>query len=186
MMQAVPTLAGPRVGLRVMREDDVPALFALYSDLVGMRYWSFKPLTELAQAQEQYERNRRGLEAGDCIPWVIVPSGADGMIGTCSLFAIDARHRRAMIGYALARRHWGKGLATEALRLALDHAFGAMALHRVEADIDPRNRASLRLVERVGFRAEGVQRERWFVGDEIQDSALYGLLARDYAATPTA
>jgi RimJ/RimL family protein N-acetyltransferase len=175
-------LSGPRVGLRLMRADDVAALYELYADPVGMRYWSFPPLTGIDQAREQFERNQRGLAAGECMPWVIVPHGAERMIGTCSLFAIDARHRRAMVGYALARAHWGSGLATEALRLALAHAFGAMRLHRLEADIDPRNLASVRLIERVGFAREGLQRERWIVGDDIQDSALYGLLARDWAA----
>jgi [ribosomal protein S5]-alanine N-acetyltransferase len=54
-----------------------------------------------------------------------------------------------------------------------------LGLHRVEADIDPRNRASLRLVEALGFRHEGTLRARYHVGGEIQDSAIYGLLADD-------
>jgi RimJ/RimL family protein N-acetyltransferase len=181
----VPAIDGPRVRLRAMRRGDVPALFALQSDPVGMRYWSYPPLTGIEQAQTQFDRNARAARKGDCIPWTIASADGDAMIGTCTLFAIDTTHRRAMLGYALARPHWGRGYAQEALRLALGHAFGALGLHRVEADIDPRNVASTRLVERVGFAREGLLRERWFVGDDIQDSVLYGLLARDYAATPT-
>ena len=55
-----------------------------------------------------------------------------------------------------------------------------MALNRVEADIDPRNEASARTLERLGFRREGLLRERWIVGDEVSDTALYGLLQRDW------
>jgi RimJ/RimL family protein N-acetyltransferase len=193
----LPLLAGKRVHLRAMRQDDVSALFALQSDPVGMRYWSYSPLTRIEQAQEMFERNDRSARAGESLPWAIALNPVDArhdgaavigtcLIGTCTLFALDATHRRALIGYALARAHWGQGYAQEALRLALPHAFGALALNRVEADIDPRNVASVRVVERVGFKREGLLRERWWVGDDVQDSVIYGLLARDHAATRSA
>ena len=54
-----------------------------------------------------------------------------------------------------------------------------IGLNRLEADIDPRNVASAGLLERLGFVREGLLRERWIVGDEVSDSALYGLLASD-------
>ena len=176
-----PALRGARVHLRAMRPDDVPALFALQSDPAGMRYWSYPPLTRIEQALEMFDKNERAAHAGDCLPWAVALARDDAMIGTCTLFAFDAKHRRAMIGYALARAHWGHGYAQEALRLALGHAFGPLGLHRVEADIDPRNAASLRVIERVGFVREGLLRERWLVGDDVQDSAMYGLLAREFA-----
>jgi len=188
----LPLLTGERVHLRAMRQDDVAALFALQSDPVGMRYWSHAPLIRIEQAQEVFERNDRNARAGESLPWAIALNpddarqGGDALIGTCSLFALDATHRRALIGYALARAHWGQGYAQEALRLALPHAFGALALNRVEADIDPRNVASVRVVERLGFTREGLLRERWRVGDDVQDSVIYGLLARDHAATRSA
>jgi ribosomal-protein-alanine N-acetyltransferase len=181
-----PLLEGARVRLRAMRQSDVPALFALQSDPVGMRYWSYPPLEKPEQAQELFDRNDRDGRAGEIFPWAIAIRTDDALIGTCTLFAIDASHRRAMIGYALARGHWGNGYAREALRLAVEHAFGALALLRIEADIDPRNVPSVRLVERLGFVREGLLRERYRVGDDVQDSALYGLLARDYAAALTA
>jgi len=55
----LPLLAGERVHLRAMRQDDVGALFALQSDPVGMRYWSYPPLSRIEQAQEMFERNER-------------------------------------------------------------------------------------------------------------------------------
>jgi RimJ/RimL family protein N-acetyltransferase len=182
---ALPELHGARVTLRAMRAADVPALFAMQSDPVGMRYWSYPPLARIEQAEQLFERNVRATETGECLPWIVSLPLDDAMIGTCTLFALDTAHRRAMVGYGLDRQHWGRGYAQEALHLALGHAFGALALHRIEADIDPRNTASTRLIERVGFTREGLLRERWFVGDDIQDSVIYGLLARDYAATPT-
>jgi RimJ/RimL family protein N-acetyltransferase len=68
----------------------------------------------------------------------------------------------------------------EALTAVIDYAFGPLGLRRLEADTDPRNGASLRTLERLGFTREGLLRERWQVGDEIPDSALWGLLAREW------
>jgi len=181
----LPEFEDVRVRLRAMRQDDVPALFSLKSDPVGMRFWSHPPMTDLAQAQEMYEKTVLGAQAGEFLPWVVALSANDSMIGTCTLFAIDKAHRRAMIGYALVRTQWGNGYAQDALRMVLTYAFGTLQLHRIEADIDPRNTASARLIERMGFVREGLLRERWHVGSDVQDSALYGLLARDYAATQT-
>jgi len=64
--------------------------------------------------------------------------------------------------------------------MILRHLFDGMGLRRIEADIDPRNLASCRLVEKLGFVREGTLRERWHVNGEVCDSAIYGLLRRDF------
>ncbi len=68
----------------------------------------------------------------------------------------------------------------EALRALLGHGFAELGLNRVEADIDPRNAASARSLERLGFKKEGHLRERWIVGDEVSDTATYGLLKSEW------
>ena len=73
----------------------------------------------------------------------------------------------------------------EALRALLDFGFGELDLNRIEADIDPRNSASARTLERLGFTKEGYLRERWIVGDEVSDTALYGLLRREWMERPS-
>jgi ribosomal-protein-alanine N-acetyltransferase len=65
----------------------------------------------------------------------------------------------------------------------LQYGFEDLHLHRVEADTDPRNVASGRALERLGFKLEGHLRERWIVGDEISDTALYGLIRSDWDAS---
>ena len=68
----------------------------------------------------------------------------------------------------------------DALGTLVAHAFTALDCHRLEADIDPANAASARLLEALGFVREGHLRERWIVGDTISDSYLYGLLRHDW------
>ena len=182
----LPLLQGARVQLRMLRAADVPQLYAQFSDPKVMRYWSRSPLMRIEEAQTLFEELDRGVGSGEFAQWAIARRSDDLMIGSCALFAHQQVHRRAAVGYALASAHWGQGYGHEALRLALNHAFDILELHRLEADVDPRNAASIRLLEKLGFVREGVLRERWHVGGEVQDSAIYALLAPDYAASTAA
>jgi len=172
-----PVLDTPRLRLRAPVDADVPALFAIFRDPEAMRYWTTPAMTNLAEADALLRDIHHHAEAGTLFQWGIARREDDEVIGTSTLFRIDEEHRRCELGYILRRDHWGRGLAHEALTAVVNHAFGAMGLHRLEADIDPRNAASIRSVERLGFALEGHLRERYFVGDEIQDSLIYGLLA---------
>jgi RimJ/RimL family protein N-acetyltransferase len=104
------------------------------------------------------------------------------LIGQAALHHFDGQNRRCEVGYALGRAHWGKGYIGEALAAMLGHGFAELHLNRVEADIDPRNPASAKALVRLGFRHEGLLRERWIVNGEICDTAFYGLLKRDWDA----
>ena len=68
----------------------------------------------------------------------------------------------------------------EALDAFITYAFETLDLNRLEADIDPRNHASAKTLERLGFQQEGHLRERWIVSGEVSDTWLYGLLRRDW------
>jgi RimJ/RimL family protein N-acetyltransferase len=174
-------LQGPRVSLRALAKSDVDAIFALFSDPEAMRYWAYLPYTERAQAEQRLERDFIGMAEQASFPWGIAQGAA--LIGTVTLHDLNLAQGRAEIGYMLGRAHWGQGLAREAVSLAIDHAFGPLELRRLEADIDPRNTASQKLLERLGFQKEGYLRQRWRVGDEISDTALYGLLRSDWEAS---
>ena len=173
-----------RLGLRLLAEGDEHALFAIHSDPEFMRYWSTPPWTSLDQAVQLIAKDTRELAAGMHFRLGIFERQSGQLIGTCSLFKIDAQCRRAEIGYGIAREFWRQGFMTEAVSTLIDYAFGELKLHRLEADIDPRNTGSGRSLEKLGFLREGYLRERWIVGDEISDTALYGLLAREWFARP--
>lgn len=177
---ALPTITTERLTLRRLVPDDAAALFAIFGDPAVTRYWSHTAWTDLAAAEQRVTDSARGLADGTSLTWGIARRDDDGVIGTCTLWAISHEHRRAEVGYALARAHWGRGYAAEALPPMFDHAFGALALHRLEADVDPRNAASLRALERLGFVREGLLRECYHVAGEVQDAVILGLLARDW------
>jgi RimJ/RimL family protein N-acetyltransferase len=174
------TLATARLDLRPLTAADAPALFALKSDAAVQRYGSPTPWTQPEPALAWLERDRRGMADGLHVQFAVCRREDDAMLGTCTLYDIDASCRRADVGYALLPSAWGRGYANEAVTALLDWGFEHLALNRVEADIDPRNTASARALERRGFTREGHLRERWIVGGEVSDSWIYGLLAREW------
>lgn len=180
--EVLPVLDALRLQLRGWQAEDLPAYFALYSDPRVMRYWSFAPYRNPDEARPRFERDLAAREPGQALAWAITLRGTGRVVGAATLFGIDAGQGRAQLGYALASAHWRQGYAREAVSTVLGHAFGRLALRRVEADTDPRNLASCRLLQCLGFQREGLLRERWQVDGEVQDTALYGLLARDWRA----
>jgi RimJ/RimL family protein N-acetyltransferase len=175
-----------RLLLRPLRPADAPQLFTIFSDPQVMRYWSTPPWSDLTPARAMIERDLKAMAAGEYVRFGIERLADGVLLGQCTLFNWQATCRRAEIGYGQAASAWGQGFMHEALQALLDFGFGTMNLNRVEADIDPRNGASARSLLRLGFRAEGLLRERWIVGGEVSDSALYGLLRSERHAAPSA
>lgn len=105
------------------------------------------------------------------------------IIGTCTLARLNADHRRADIGFVLAHTHWRHGYMFEAVCALLQFAFVDLKLHRLTADADPRNAASIRLLDRLGFQREGYLRKHYLVGGEKQDAVIFGLLQTEFQAS---
>jgi RimJ/RimL family protein N-acetyltransferase len=176
----LPTISTERLRLRWLTTDDVPALAAIFGDPEVCRFWSSPALSDIAAAEALHSEIVRGFAARSLFQWGIAERGTNAVIGTCTLASLSSEHRRAEVGFALARAKWGRGYISEALPALLDFAFGTLDLHRLEADVDPRNERSIRVLERLGFEREGYLRERYHVNGELQDAVLYGLLRRDW------
>lgn len=154
-------------------------MFAMYSDLEFMRYWPFPVMARLEQAVEYLARRMQGSATGTEIVWAIELVSTQAMIGTCCLSNADAVSKHAELGFGLRRPFWGHGYMTEAARAVINCGFDTLRLHRIEAEIDPRNIASARVLERLGFVKEGLLRERWIIDGHLSDGAIYGLLRSD-------
>lgn len=176
----LPVLPGERVVLRWLTARDAEDIFEIFSDEETARFWSTTAMTARSQARTLLREIREEHATGELHEWGLCLADGARVIGTCALFHLDVDNRRAEVGFALGRPWWGRGLMGEGLTVLLDFAFGPLGLRRLEADVDPRNQASIKLLEGLGFRREGILRERWNVGGELQDAAYYGLLARDY------
>ena len=182
----LPTLDATRVRLRWVTEADAESLYAVFSDPAVMRYWSTPPMSGIGEAQALVAEIHEFFRAQRLFQWGLARLEDDRVIGTCTLFAINAVQRRCELGYALGHEYWGRGYMYEALTGLVGFAFGTLGMRRLEADIDPRNPRSLKLLERLGFRREGLLRERWTVNGELQDSVLLGLLRQEWRSGPAA
>ena len=142
------------------------ALYGIFSHPEVMRYWSTPPLADRESAVTLLNEIHDGFKRRALLKWGIARNTDNALIGTTTLFNLDFNSRRAEIGYGLGRAHWGHGYMHEALTALLNYAFDVLEFRRLEADVDPRNVASIRTVERLGFQREGYLRERWQVNGE--------------------
>ena len=181
--ERLPSLETPRLRLRWLDDRDVAALQSVFSDPEVLRYWGGDPTPDEAAARRLLEQIQDGFVRRELFQWGIARRDDDAVVGTCTLTRIDSRNRRAEVGFALGRAHWGHGYAGEAMRRLLALAFGELDLIRLEADVDPRNVRSIAVLERLGFRREGLLRERWLVAGEAQDSLVHGLLRREWSGS---
>lgn len=176
----LPTLRGTSVRLRHITAADGPALLEVFGNPRVARFIGIPLLRGDQDVQDLLESISMGIRCNDLLQWGVTLLESDRLIGTCTLAHIDWANERAEIGFALATSAWGKGVMRAALPLLIDHAFASLGLHRLEADVDPRNDRSLRLLDQLGFRREGLMRERHLVAGERQDTVFLGLLAADW------
>lgn len=178
---SLPTIPTERLLLREITPEDVPALFGVFGDPVVCRYRLRPALPDLAAAAAFQADVARRFQEREMFQWGIAGRADGTLVGTCTLHALSDEHRRAELGYTLARAAWGRGYVAEALPALIRFAFETLKLHRLEANVDPRNERSIRVLEREGFEREGHLRERYHVQGEVQDALLFGLLRREWS-----
>lgn len=171
---------GERVLIRHARPDDEQA----FLDAVRGSRELHVPWTFLPDRPEGFRAMlERAADPGDEL--LLICRHEDGaLVGVAHLGQIVlGDFRNAYLGYSAFAPHEGKGYMTEGLGLVLRHAFGAIGLHRVEANVQPDNDRSIALVERLGFRREGFSPRYLRIGGEWRDHVRYAILAEEVEPT---
>jgi RimJ/RimL family protein N-acetyltransferase len=179
---ARPIFTTARLKLRPIAASDAKGLHAAYGDPEAMRFWDTAPSRDLDETKKRIPKNTPQFGM-----WAVLSKDGKRFLGMVNFHARNAAHRRVAIGYILARAHWRQGLMGEAMVPFLgfcfgDHRFGGLGCHRVEALIEPENAASRGLAESLGFRAEGLMRDRLCVEDKFLSVVMYALLSEDWHA----
>jgi RimJ/RimL family protein N-acetyltransferase len=171
----------PRLALRRFRPEDAPALAAYRSDPAVARYQGWTAPVPLASAAALVREFAAGTPGQPGWFQYAMARKADGcLLGDLGV-KLHENGMQAELGVTLAPEHQGHGYATEAVRAVLHHLFQQCGLRRVSAECDARNRGSERLLERVGFRREGLRPAFTWLKGEWTDDMLFGLLADDWA-----
>lgn len=114
--------------------------------------------------------------------WIVTLKGDSRPIGSLGFYKWSASTSyQAEMGYDLAKEHWGKGIMTEAMNAVIDFGFERMKLNRIEVYIMPRNKRSAKMIKGLGFKREGLLRERWFdENGNYTDDILFSMLRSDW------
>ncbi len=178
----LPPLETERLLLRRLAVDDVLDLHAYACDPEVARLTTWEPHASTEASRAFINAVLAKYAAGDIAPWGIVLKAEGRLVGTSGFVYWNPQHGRAEVGCALARRLWGRGLMTEAVRRACAFGFEVMGCNRIEALCLPENVASARLMEKVGMRFEGVLRECAWTRGPYRDRRLYSVLRRQWRA----
>lgn len=178
-------LRGDKIYLRILQEDDAQAFTSVLK--VNKNYWSvFEPrqdpgfYTVSTQREKIREslyqlRNRREYNFG------IFDNITGDLVGHISLYNIKRLpFLSAFIGYSIDEQKTGRGIGTEGLKLVTAFAFEEVGLHRIEAYVSPRNKGSISVLEKSGYKQEGLLRKVLYINGVWEDHYLYGILEDDF------
>ncbi|WP_420749646.1 GNAT family N-acetyltransferase [Rhodococcus sp. O3] len=152
-----PTLEGTRVRLEPLTMEHAPGLLAAVDDAEAIFRWTSVIIEELADAEAFV---RAALDDPDRLPYAIVDTRTNAVVGTTSYYGIDPAHRKLVIGYTwLSRAAQGTGVNAESKLLLLRRAFEELGAVRVEWHTDERNAHSRGAIAKLGAEFEGLLRK---------------------------
>lgn len=169
--------------LRALREDDLPFLERLSTDPEALGPFEWPGFTDVQAPRRRWEKDGYLTPTSGTVAIATEDDTAAGI----ALWKSEGRGTPAgvtyEIGIALLPEHRGRGLGTAAQRLLIDYLLDHTTANRIEAITNGDNLAEQRSLEKLGFRREGLMRERSFIGGRYHDVIVYGLLRTE--ARPT-
>jgi [ribosomal protein S5]-alanine N-acetyltransferase len=175
-----PELSSSRLLLKQPTRADADAVLRVFSNPEVVRYYNVDLMLSRDEAVSVIESRRRRYETGYGIRWGIYLRESGVYVGSCGYEVLHRAWRYAEIGYELGREHWGNGYMTEALRAMIRYGIAHLDLHRIEAQVEPENAASKAVLLTLGFKEEGIARERGYWRRAYHDLAQFGLLATEF------
>jgi len=170
-----PVIKTDRLILREILDSDKNEIFEIYSDHNVMKYFGSIPFSAINEAVDRISLTGNGFKNKEGIRWGITVYPENKLAGSAGIWRIDKKNFRGEIGYELSKNHWRKGIMKEALIEIINFAFVKMNLHTLEANTDPLNNASNKLLESLGFVKEGQTTESFFFEDKFSDTAIFSL-----------
>jgi ribosomal-protein-alanine N-acetyltransferase len=165
MQDASDHILTDRLLLRRAQMDDTEAMHRIMSNPVAMRYWSTPPHADFGETERWMDSM---VDADPAASDDFIITLDDKLIGKLGAWKLPE------IGFLIDSAHWGMGYAKEAMMAFVDRR-RSLGSTELNADVDPRNLASLKLLERCGFKETHRARGTWQVGDELCDSVYLKL-----------
>lgn len=174
-----PVLESERLLFRKILLSDAKDILFIRSNDDVMRFMDVMRFESIADAEKMIISIGESYTKEDGINWAIIEKHSNIFIGYFGFFRLIPEHCRAEIGYALKPEFWGKGYMCETINKMVRFGFENMKLHSIEANVNPDNEKSKRVLERIGFKKEAYFRENYLFNNKFLDSIIYSLLEKD-------
>lgn len=180
LFSRIPVLETERLLLRKMKVSDAEDMYdyAKREELTKYLLWS--PHNSFFYTKDYLKYVESRYSVGDFHDWAVVEKDSGRMIGTCGFTSIDTQHNSGEIGYVLNPDFHGKGYGTEAAKRVVAFGFDNLELHRIEARFMEGNRASFRVMEKLGMTFEGFKREAMLVKGAYRTIGVSAILRSEY------
>ena len=179
MQKKFPIIETSRLILREVKEEDAKDMFQYLSDKDVVKHMGLAPFETVNDVWDEVRWYKSIYEEGTGIRWGITLKDSGKVIGSCGFLNMLTKHYRAEVGYELNKDYWGKGIASEALEAVVKHGYQHFQLERIEALIEPTNHPSQKLVEKLGFKREGLLRHYEYACGKFDDLYMYSILKED-------
>ena len=176
----MPELETPRLLLRAMRVKDTDDMYAYAQNAEVTQYLLWRPHQTRDYTRRYLEYLVGRYRIGAHYEWAMIHKETGRMIGTCGFANIDCPNNRAELGYVLNPDYRGQGLVVEAAQRVLRFGFNVLGLHRIEARYMVENKASRRVMDKLGMKFEGVARSSMLVRGVYRDIGTCAILAAEF------
>jgi len=179
IFKSFPEFESERLLFRKILVSDAKDVLLIRSNDDVMRFMDVIRFESIAEAEKMIQSVEESYNKGDGINWAIIEKHSNSFVGYFGFFRIIPEHCRAEIGYALKPEYWGKGYMYETINKMVKFGFENMKFHSIEANVNPENEKSKRVLERIGFKKEAYFRENYLFNNKFLDSIIYSLLEKD-------
>lgn len=171
-----PELETERLKLRQIQPSDLSAMHKMRTDPKIMQYMDTPVPASIEETKSKLGQEIESFVNGDSVYWAVVLKDSNEIIGGAGYWRIIKEHYRAEIGYQLLPEFWRKGFSTEALKTIIQFGFQKMSLHSIEANVNPDNIPSIKILEKLGFVQEAYFKENFYFDGKFLDSAIFSLI----------
>jgi ribosomal-protein-alanine N-acetyltransferase len=176
IFESFPVLRTEHLILRRMEEKDIQGIYDFYSDPESLKFVPRNLFTEMDQAIDKLKIFNQIFENKNGIWWAFTHKEEEKLIGFGGFFEIDKEAKKAELGYGFLPGNWGKGFGTEAVKKLTEFGLKELLLHKIYAFVDPKNIASIKLLEKFGYKREGLFKDHDFAQNKYFDTAVYTLI----------
>ncbi len=175
-----PKLETERLLLMEFVKNDSEELFKMRSDERVLKYLDRDPHKSIEESELMIEGMIKTFNNKEGINWIIRKNDTMHVIGYIGFWRMRKEDVRAEIGYAMNPEFWSNGYMKEALSKVIDFGFNEFCLHSIEANVNPANISSIKLLEKFGFKKEAYFKEDYFYNGKFYDTEIYSLLESDF------